>query len=219
MPTGYIYLLTNLLDSKCYVGKTAKTPEQRWHEHIAWSQTQRVYLSHAIKKYSPTNFTLSTLAVVERDSKDELKAALDQLEKLWIICLRSCEAEFGYYMTFGGEGGVPTEAVRQKISKANKGRRWTPELRERIMRTRSLKPHPNKGMKLSSAQITALTAARLAKGISPETRKKWSDAGKRQKQSKATRRKRSENMSGEKNPMFGRKGPRHLAVLFGPSVN
>jgi len=63
-------------------------------------------------------------------------------------------------------------------------------------------------MKLSPARIAALAAARLAKGISPETRKKWSDAGKRQKQSAATRKKRSENMSGEKNPMFGRTGPR-----------
>jgi hypothetical protein len=89
MPTGYIYLLTNLLDSKCYVGQTTKTPEQRWHDHIAWSRKRRVYLSHAIQKYAPANFTLSTLAVVERDSEDALKATLDQLEKLWITCLRS----------------------------------------------------------------------------------------------------------------------------------
>jgi group I intron endonuclease len=213
MPTGYIYLLTNLLDSKCYVGQTTKTPEQRWHDHIAWSRTQRVYLSHAIRKHGPVNFALQLVAVVNRDSENELKVALDQLEKLWIICLRSCESAFGYNMTFGGEGGVPTEAVRQKISKANRGRKWTPELRERIVRTRSLKPHPNKEVKLSPERIAALTAARLAKGISPETRKRWSDAGKRQKQSVATRKKRSENMSGDKNPMFGRKGPRTLQEI------
>jgi hypothetical protein len=67
-------------------------------------------------------------------------------------------------MTFGGEGGVPTEAVRRKIGKANKGRKWTPELRERILRTRSLKPHPNKGIKTLSCANCGVGGCSFGKG-------------------------------------------------------
>lgn len=45
-----------------------------------------------------------------------------QLEKLWIITLRSYDPEFGYNMTFGGEGVIPTIETRQNQSNAAKGR-------------------------------------------------------------------------------------------------
>lgn len=172
MPTGYIYLITNLVNYKCYVGQTTKIPEQRWEEHIRWSRTQRVYLSHAIKRYGPEHFALGVLAVVDCQSDTELKKVVNELEKLWIICLRSCESEYGYNMTFGGEGGKPTDVVRQKIGAANRGRKWTPELRERIMAARSLKPHANQGKKLPQYQIEALRRTHLGKPLADSAKEK-----------------------------------------------
>lgn len=204
MYTGYVYLITNLLNGKVYVGKTTFTPEIRWREHIEWSKTQRVYLSHAIKKYGLENFTVSTLAVVHRDSTKELRQALDELEKLWIVCFRSSDSNFGYNMTFGGEGGRPTEAVKKKIAAARKGQKWTSEQRRKHAETWAKRePHPNKGKKQDPTRLARMNATRLSKPVSAETRAKLSTAGKNQVQSAATRRMRSLHMKGADNPMFG----------------
>jgi len=74
-------------------------------------------------------FDVSVLQEVAAENDAELKSRLDELEKLWIL-LSSLRR--GYNMTYGGEGDTPTEAVRRKIGNANRGRKWTPELRERI---------------------------------------------------------------------------------------
>jgi group I intron endonuclease len=205
MSTGYIYLLYNTETDRYYVGQTTYSVAKRWQEHVATARTKyHTHLYHSVNHHGPDAFEVSVLQEVSADDDAALRIRLNDLEKLWIVMLGSYDEAVGYNMTYGGEGGTPTEAVRKKIGKGNRGRKWTPEQREKAKRTKSLKPHPNKGMKLSPERIAQLTAARLAKPISPETRRKWSDAGKRQKQSVETRRKRSEACKGAGNPMFGK---------------
>ena len=51
---GYIYLITNLLNNKKYIGKTTQSIEERWQEHIYDSKRKKCEtrpLYRAIRKY------------------------------------------------------------------------------------------------------------------------------------------------------------------------
>lgn len=36
---GYIYLIRNVVNHKCYVGQTKSPPQERWSEHIKSSKS------------------------------------------------------------------------------------------------------------------------------------------------------------------------------------
>jgi group I intron endonuclease len=107
----FIYLVTNLIDGKMYVGKTEKPVARRWRDHkykayhrgVQWNY----YLYRAIRKHGPENFSIQCLA--EARSSEELS----QLEKLWIIIL-STTAPNGYNLTSGGDGVSGTPEIREK---------------------------------------------------------------------------------------------------------
>lgn len=51
---GYIYKITNKINGKVYIGKTTKTVQERWKEHLRESRTERSEnrpLYRAIRKY------------------------------------------------------------------------------------------------------------------------------------------------------------------------
>jgi len=63
------------------------------------------------------------------------------LETSWIILLRSYDPEVGYNLTFGGEGGCPTQEVRARMSayaKQNGHGKWNKG-----------RPSPHRGKRLS----------------------------------------------------------------------
>ena len=64
-----IYLITNKVNNKQYVGKTQKGYLNRFKEHInAYSHGERQYLHCAMNKYGSENFKVELLAQVEDDS-------------------------------------------------------------------------------------------------------------------------------------------------------
>ena len=61
MPTiksGKIYLITNLINDKKYVGITTQTLKQRWYGHINRKNDRRSILHNSIKKYGKENFKI-----------------------------------------------------------------------------------------------------------------------------------------------------------------
>ena len=61
---GFIYLLTNLVNGKKYVGQTrAKTVERRWTAHIMMATAAKpaVLIHRAIKKYGVNKFSAEVL--------------------------------------------------------------------------------------------------------------------------------------------------------------
>jgi group I intron endonuclease len=108
----FIYLITNTINGKYYVGKTELPPLKRWHDHCSCarrSSKRAPLLYRAMNKHGLTSFSFEVIA--ETNSSDQL----NKLEQLWIWALDSTNPECGYNLTFGGTGGPPTEATREKL--------------------------------------------------------------------------------------------------------
>lgn len=120
---GTIYKLTSP-SGKCYIGQTINEADRR----RCFNNPNKYYSGHrmdnAIKKYGVSNFTYEVLVSIERDSKESLREALDELEKFYIKKFNSYKQ--GYNMTLGGSGSkgcFQTEESKRKISQKAKGRK------------------------------------------------------------------------------------------------
>ena len=51
-----IYLITNLINNKKYVGKTVQALQQRFNMHCVEGSNKNCFLHNAIKKYGTDNF-------------------------------------------------------------------------------------------------------------------------------------------------------------------
>lgn len=116
---GVIYLISNLVNGKKYVGQTTRTVEERFKEHAAADSA----IGKAIQKYGVENFRYGV--IVTCYSKEEL----DAQEIHYIAALKS-KVPTGYNLTDGGDGiqGCPQE-VRDKISAKKTGYKASDEAR------------------------------------------------------------------------------------------
>ena len=96
---GEIYLITNKLNNKKYVGQTIFTTEQRWEGHLKdlYRNRSNSILHKAIKKYGRDSFDVRPIIV------NVPEADLDRLETIWIKRLNTLIPN-GYNMTAGGGG-------------------------------------------------------------------------------------------------------------------
>lgn len=126
---GYIYKITNQENGKMYVGKTERTPKERFQEHIkkAKLHTNR-YLYDAMNHYGYENFVIETLEECEINQ-------LNEREIYWISFLNTLTPN-GYNMTNGGDGGNTwdknnnKELISLKLSIANRGKKRSQEFCE-----------------------------------------------------------------------------------------
>ena len=107
-----VYLITNTINGKRYVGQTTGTLKKRWNEHC------RKYcctvLRNAIEKYGSENFSIEMIC------EPPTVELMHEMEKYFIDVYNS-RTPNGYNMTGGGEGLFnPTTEVRRKLSEANK---------------------------------------------------------------------------------------------------
>jgi len=110
-----VYLITNRINGKVYVGKTTLSLEQRWKQHLDNAKYGRdFYFYNAIRKYGSSAFELQVVAQTET-SED-----LAQLEMQIIQQYQSFNRDKGYNSTLGGEGEVPNAVTRLKMSEARK---------------------------------------------------------------------------------------------------
>ena len=94
---AYIYLITNDINNKPYVGVTVTSLPDRFSKHIWESYNRKDYspLHHAIKKYGSEHFKINKI------EECSIKEAF-QREKFWIKYYDSYQN--GYNATTGGEG-------------------------------------------------------------------------------------------------------------------
>lgn len=97
---SYIYMITNKINGKQYVGKTNNTVQERWKEHCIDSKKFRCNkrpLYDAMNKYGIENFSIQ---ILEECSWEE--ASLKEI--YWIGKLDTYQN--GYNATLGGDGKV-----------------------------------------------------------------------------------------------------------------
>ena len=130
--TARIYLVTNDINGKQYVGQTITQHSRHGHGHA---------MRDAYKKYGFKNFTYNVL--VSGIDKDNL--FLDYAEKFWIEVMGSL-APNGYNLEAGGRWG------KRSSVKTNLGKTASEETRKKMSESQrkhwaSLETHPNVGKK------------------------------------------------------------------------
>ena len=100
MYEGYIYLLTNVVNNKVYVGQTIRSIKARVWEHF--NKKSKYAISLAIQKYGKNNFVSKELCKVSALTKDELIKLLNEKEKFYILEYDSLCDHKGYNIDKGG---------------------------------------------------------------------------------------------------------------------
>jgi len=117
-----IYLITNNINRKMYVGQTSTNYKKRWLKHInnALNTPQRgcVSLYRAIRKYGKNNFTVSLL-------EKTISKKANEREAFWIKTLKTQNNKNGYNLTSGGDCFKMSKSCREKLSNKLKGREIT----------------------------------------------------------------------------------------------
>jgi group I intron endonuclease len=180
-----VYKITCVKNGKIYIGQTSEGITERWNRHVTYLRLtpvkKRSCLQRAMIKCGVESFKIE---LVEECLNQE---ELDIAEKKWIAETRSHDRKFGYNMTMGGRGGLPTDDVKQKISDSLKQKYaagWV---------------HPMKGKHHSKETKEKLRNALLGK-MEGKNNPFFG-----QKHTKETRKKMSEAHSGERNGFFGKK--------------
>lgn len=92
-----IYLITNLINGKQYVGKTQRGYLIRFKQHCeAYNNGNRTYISRAINKYGKENFKVELIKQVEDDS-------WEYWENYYIKYYNTHYTVGGYNITWGGD--------------------------------------------------------------------------------------------------------------------
>lgn len=92
---GKLYLITNKVNGKQYVGKTYRTLEARFAQHVSEAKRETRPICAAIAKYGSRSFLIELLSEHE---EDELEAAEEAAISLYDTYNR------GYNATLGGDG-------------------------------------------------------------------------------------------------------------------
>lgn len=188
-----IYLITNLLNHKKYVGMTKFSLEERFLQH----SKKGFLLTESIKKYGEQKFSIELIEEVE---------SAERAYELEIFYIReyNTKAPNGYNLTDGGDGifgWQPTDEYRQECSERVKqlhknqkigmyGKNHTEETKQKM--SKSLKGNQNcLGRVLSEETKSKISLSHKGKILSDKTKKKISE--------------NHHNVSGENNPMYGKK--------------
>ena len=111
---SYIYIITNIINGKQYVGQTRTNVKLRLSQHFTAAKSGKNYLiSKAIRKYGKKAFIIETIETITANTLKELKNKTNIREKYYISVFNTFKG-VGYNATSGGEGndgGVRTNCV------------------------------------------------------------------------------------------------------------
>jgi len=176
--SAIIYLLTNTINGKQYVGQTSRGLDVRWYYHCYDANNGGTrHLCRAIRKYGADAFTRE---ILEHTTIEDV----NERETYWIAELKT--QEHGYNMTEGGggvRGWVASEEARAKMSAVRSGenhplygKTHSAEARAKMSAAKMGEKSPWYGKKLSAETRAKISAAKAGKTFSTEHRAKLSAA-------------------------------------------
>lgn len=215
---GYIYMTTNLVNGKKYIGQKASSS---FVEDYKGSGT---YLKNAINKYGIENFKTEILKWCYDQEE------LDSSERFFIEQNNAVESDDFYNLAKGGsfgnarKGSKFSEQARKKMSEINKGEKnamWGKTHSEESRKKISDHHADFKGEKSPSYNRVCINDGNKVKyvkkenlneyisdgweiGTTEEMKQKISKTNKGRKHSEETKKKMSLSQSGERNGMYGK---------------
>jgi len=164
---GIIYCALNTTNNKVYIGQTVKSLERRKQLHETDAKNgMNFHFQRALRKYNKNVWEWNILVVAY--CEEELNA----LEKYWIWVFNSISK--GYNIREGGSHGKLNEISKEKISKANKGKKRTDEVKIKISKVTKGKNNPFYGKKHTEEAVQKNIEAHKGKvpwnkGLTKET--------------------------------------------------
>lgn len=163
---GCIYIATNKVNGKSYIGKTIKTIKvrQSWHQGVA-SRGEGWSFHNALRKYGLSAFDWS---IVFETNDPDLLSVMEQE----FIRRYKTKRPHGYNLTDGGDGiiGRTPESLAQ-VADFHRGRKRSDETRKRISLA-CMGKQRRLGAVLSDATKKKISLSRTGIGHSVESRKK-----------------------------------------------
>ncbi len=158
-----IYKVTNIRNGKAYIGQTISTIEHRWSQHKYDSKTGKYPLQRAIKKYGEANFSIASLGSYETQED------LNNAEQYYIEFFNALNPH-GYNLEVGGNSaGKRTDEIKNKISQALKGKKFSEERKARLSAAHKGLPTVWLGRKHSDESKRKISEGHKGKRHSPST--------------------------------------------------
>lgn len=177
-----VYLITNKVNGKAYVGLTVKSLAWRWKSHCASARFgSEMLIARAIRKYGVDGFIVEQIGLAYSIKE------MQQMEQDFIKRYETL-SPLGYNLTTGGEHYQLTEDVKRRIgekqkgeknhrfgkpNKVNLGRTFSAEVRAKVGAASKGRTHT-----MSEAGKQRLRERRTGVALSAETRAKISAANK-----------------------------------------
>lgn len=164
-----IYLATNTVNGKQYVGQTVKLFEIRKSQHLSKTRLNAKCAFHsALNKYGEEAFKWE---IVEGCANID---DLNEAEEMWIEKLNTI-APNGYNLTTGGFNYIVSDEAKKKMSKSKRGIKLSKEHRESLSKVRKGRIFSDEHRKKLSASKRGQDNPNYGKIFSDEHRKKISN--------------------------------------------
>lgn len=162
---GYIYVITNMVNVKKYIGQTTIGFKKRYNNDL-YKNTSNIHLKNAIFKYGIGNFEI----IEEFDSANSIEK-LNELEKYWIQYFGGINSGKLYNFSSGGLNCVYSDNHKAILSKKATGRKFSEETKIKMSISQK-----EKNSKMTAEERSNAYGHNKGKEISKEVRKKIIEA-------------------------------------------
>lgn len=167
---GIIYIITNKVNGKLYIGQTIQSLNKRWRKHKHDYKRLNYPLYRAMRKYGSENFQIEILT--ECINQEEL----DAQERDYTDFYGAWFHQKGYVLKAGNGQGALSEEMKKQIAKTNTGKKASEETKKKMSDARKGEKNHFYGKKHTEEIKQKLSEIQFGKKQSEGTVKKRIEA-------------------------------------------